>query len=84
MNQLDDDEFIVFTINLRKKAFDTMMKPWQARVLMLTTKKLYNVKDRQHFQRAVEISRITFLTKCVDKGSGLFGLHVEDEYDYLL
>ena len=50
---------------------------------MLTTKQLYNVKDRSKFMRSEPISNFSHLTKHNETNNWTFGVHIIDNYDYI-
>lgn len=79
--QLDQagDEQVVFSCSLAKKNRFGMK---QERTLLLTNKKLYNVKKTE-MQRAIALENIKALTKSQDpKRATSFIVHVASEYDY--
>lgn len=74
MNQLEPNEHIVFSCKVLKyNRFGIK----QERYLLLTTKKIVNVKKTE-FQRKIAIELFKALTKSTEKSNMEFVLHVKD------
>ena len=80
MNKLNYDEELVFSADIMKKNRFTL---WQNRNILLTTKKITNVKNFD-FQRSVPVSRIKALTRATEREHHEFIIHFRDEYDYFM
>lgn len=78
MNKLEKNEHIVFSCKVMKyNRFGIK----QDRFLLLSTKKLCNVK-KQDFKREIKIYDIEALTKSTEQGNLEFIVHIKDAYDY--